>query len=142
MVKKIKKEKSKFSVFLNEFIRIKDVIGWSLIYFVGFILGISVLSIENILFPLILFIICVLCITSFTFAINNFYDTDSDKENPRRKDINAIASGKITKKTGITIIIFLAIIPLIFTFHILRTEAIQNLKSLIRHSILTKVRLV
>jgi 4-hydroxybenzoate polyprenyltransferase len=116
MAKKINKEKSKISVFLKEFIRIKDVIGWSLISFVGFILGISVLSFKTNLIPFSVFIISVLCLTSFTFAINNFFDADSDKENPRRKNINAIASGHISKKTGILIILLLAIIPLIISF--------------------------
>jgi len=116
MAKKINKEKSKVSVFLKEFIRIKDVIGWSLISFVGFILGVSVLSFKINLIPFFVFIICVLCLTSFTFAINNFFDADSDKENPRRKNINAIASGDISKNTGILIILLLAIITLLISF--------------------------
>ncbi len=116
MAKKKKKKISKVSVFLNEFIRIKDAIGWSLISFVGFLLGITVLSFETNLIPLLVFIICILSLTSFTFAINNYFDADSDKENPRRKDINAIASGHISKKTGILIILLLAIIPLLISF--------------------------
>ena len=47
MAKKSDKKKNIVSIFLTEFIRIKDVIGWSLISFVGFILGISVLSIHT-----------------------------------------------------------------------------------------------
>jgi len=116
MAKKVKKEKSKVSVFLKEFIRIKDVIGWSLIYFVGFILGVTVLSFKINLIPFFVFIICVLCMTSFTFSINNFFDADSDRKNPRRKNINAIASGHISKNTGILIILILAIIPLLISF--------------------------
>jgi 4-hydroxybenzoate polyprenyltransferase len=116
MAKTKNKEKSKVSVFLNEFIRIKDVIGWSLISFVGFILGITVLSFETNLIPFLVFIFCVLCLTSFTFAINNYFDADSDKENPRRKNINALASGYISKNTGIIIILLLTIIPLLISF--------------------------
>ena len=115
MTKKVSKEKSNISVFLNEFIRIKDAIGWSLISFVGFILGISVLSIETNLISFLVFLICVLCITSFIFSINNFFDADSDKDNPRRKNINAIASGVISKNTGIFIIFLLAFIPLLIS---------------------------
>jgi len=116
MAKTKNKEKSKVSVFLNEFVRFKDVIGWSLISFVGFILGITVLSFETNLIPFLVFIICILCLTSFTFAINNYFDADSDKENPRRKNINAIASGHISKNTGIIIILLLAILPLLISF--------------------------
>jgi homogentisate phytyltransferase/homogentisate geranylgeranyltransferase len=116
MAKKKNKEKSNVSVFLKEFIRIKDVIGWSLISFVGFILGITVLSFKQNLIPFLVFIISILCLTSFTFAINNYFDADSDKENPRRKHINAIASGRISKNTGILIILLLAIITLLISF--------------------------
>jgi len=116
MAKKIDKRKTKALFFLTEFIRIKDVIGWSLISFVGFILGISVLSINTYLFPFLVFLICILCLTSFTFTINNYFDADSDKDNPRRKNINAIASEDISKRTGIIFILIFAIIPLIVSF--------------------------
>jgi 4-hydroxybenzoate polyprenyltransferase len=52
---------------------------------------------------------------SFTFAINNFYDADSDRENPRRKNINAIASGRISKHIGVFLIIIITILSLIFS---------------------------
>jgi 4-hydroxybenzoate polyprenyltransferase len=116
MVKKNEKKNKSISVFLTEFIRIKDVIGWSMITFVGFILGISVLSVNVLLMPFMVFLICILCLTSFTFTINNYFDVDSDKENPRRKDINAIASGNISKKYGISFILTFAIISLIVSF--------------------------
>ncbi|MCK4365562.1 MAG: UbiA family prenyltransferase [Thermoplasmatales archaeon] len=116
MSNKTDKKKNIVTVFLTEFIRIKDVVGWSLISFVGFILGISALSITMYIVPFLVFLICILCITSFTFAINNYFDADSDRENPRRMHINAIASGKISKQTGIFFIIAFAIIPLLISF--------------------------
>jgi 4-hydroxybenzoate polyprenyltransferase len=52
---------------------------------------------------------------SFTFAINNYYDIESDIKNPRRIKVNAIASGKISKKISLSLIIMFAIIPLIIS---------------------------
>jgi 4-hydroxybenzoate polyprenyltransferase len=49
---------------------------------------------------------------AFTFAINNYYDVKSDKINPRRKDINAIASGKISRKIALLFLLIFAVIPL------------------------------
>jgi len=100
-------------VILTEYIRIKDVIVWSAISFGGFILGMSHLDLSSYIIPFIVFLVSTFFIISFTFTINNYYDTDSDKVNPRRKDINAIASGKISKKTGIIMNIIFLIIPLI-----------------------------
>ena len=116
MIKKSEKNNRSISVFLTEFIRIKDVIGWSMISFVGFILGISILSANVLLKPFMVFLICILCLTSFTFAINNYFDVESDKENPRRKNINAIASGHISKKYGISFILIFAIVSLLVSF--------------------------
>jgi chlorophyll synthase len=53
---------------------------------------------------------------TFTFSINNYFDADSDRKNPRRRNINAIASGKISKRNGAYLIILSAIIPLIVSF--------------------------
>jgi 4-hydroxybenzoate polyprenyltransferase len=50
---------------------------------------------------------------SFTFAINNYYDIDSDRQNPRRMHSNALASGEISKKTGMAINIFFIVISLL-----------------------------
>jgi 4-hydroxybenzoate polyprenyltransferase len=100
-------------VFLTEFIRVRGVITWSLISFLGFILGMSSLELSNYTIPLLTFVVSTFCILSFTFAINNYFDTDSDRENPRRKHINAIASGKISKKNGILLIIIFVLISLI-----------------------------
>jgi 4-hydroxybenzoate polyprenyltransferase len=98
-----------------EFFRISDVIKWSAISFGGFILGLASLDLDDNIIPFFVFLVSTFCIMSFTFAINNFYDADSDRENPRRKNINAIASGRISKHSGVFLIIILAILPLIFT---------------------------
>jgi len=98
---KNRKKKNIILVFLTEFIRIRGVVNWSLISFVGFILGMSSLGLSSYLAPLLVFVVSAFCILSFTFAINNYYDADSDRENPRRMHINAIASGRISKQTGI-----------------------------------------
>jgi 4-hydroxybenzoate polyprenyltransferase len=55
---------------------------------------------------------------AFTFAINNYFDFKSDMINPRRKYINAIASGNISKKNAILILILLVIIPLILSAYL------------------------
>jgi len=84
-----------------------------MISFTGFVLGLSSLNISSNLLPLIVFIISTFFIMSFTFSINNYFDISTDKENPRRKNINAIATGKISKRIGIFLIIIFAIISLI-----------------------------
>jgi len=103
-------------VFFTEFIRIKCVMFWSAISFGGFILGISSLDLSSYTIPLLVFLVSTFFIMSFTFAINNYYDADSDRENPRRMHINAIASGKISKRTGIFLNLTFVIIPLVITF--------------------------
>ena len=114
--KKDDKKKGILSVFLTEFIRINHVIGWTLISFVGFILGISIFSLSDLIVPFLVFLICSVCNISFTFAINNYFDADSDRKNPRRKHINAIASGRISKRAGIIIILAFAIISLVVSY--------------------------
>jgi len=101
MNNEIVEKKSNVFVFLIEFIRIRGVVIWSMISLVGFVLGMTSLKLSSYLVPLLTLIVSTFCILSFTFAINNYYDADSDRENPRRKHINAIASGKISKKTSI-----------------------------------------
>jgi len=86
-----------------------------MISFTGFVLGLTSLDVYSNLLPLIVFIISTFFIMSFTFSINNYFDISTDKENPRRKNINAIATGKISKKIGIFLIIIFAIISLIVT---------------------------
>lgn len=106
-------KKNIISVFLTEFIRIKDVMAWSAISFGGFILGMSSLDLSSYVIPLLVFLVSTFFIMSFTFAINNYYDADSDRENPRRMHINAIASGKMSKQTGVFLNITFIIIPLV-----------------------------
>ncbi len=112
---KIRKKKNITLVILTEFFRISDAIKWSAISFGGFILGMSSLNLHDNIIPLFIFLVSTFFIMSFTFAINNYYDADSDRENPRRKNINAIASGRIPKQTGVFLILILVIIPLIVT---------------------------
>ena len=113
MSNKIDKNKNIALLFLTEFIRIKDVLAWSAISFVGFILGMSSLDLSSYIIPLLVFLVSTFFIMSFTFAINNYYDADSDRVNPRRKDVNAIASGKISKQTGFILNITFIIVPLV-----------------------------
>jgi len=113
MSNKIDKKKNIISVFLTEFIRIKDAMIWSAISFGGFILGMSSFDLSSYIIPLLVFLVSTFFIMSFTFAINNYYDADSDRENPRRRNINAIASGKISKQTATSINIIFVIIPVI-----------------------------
>ena len=122
MSKQIKENRNTILLYLIEFIRISDSIKWSSISFLGFFLGMNVLSLKVYFVPLIVFITTTFCIMAFTFAINNFYDTESDKINPRRKNINAIASGKISRQTALFILIFLALVPLIVSILFFRLE--------------------
>jgi len=108
-------------MFLNEFIRVKDVIKWCVISFFGFLLGLSSLDLPTHMVPLLVFLISTFCIMSFTFAVNNYYDAESDRRNPRRRDVNAVASGKISRKTGAFLITLLATIPL-FPCFLFKTE--------------------
>lgn len=112
---RIDNKKNLASVIITEFIRIKDVIGWSTISFLGFILGVSSLDLFNYILPLFVFVVASFCIFSFTFAINNYYDADSDRENPRRMHINAIASGRISKHTGISLNLSFVVISLVIS---------------------------
>ena len=109
MKEKTKKKENRFYIFLTQFIRIEHVFGWSAISFGGFILGMTSLDFTNYLIPFFVFLITIICIISFTFSINNYYDAESDRINPRRRDYNAIASGKISKKTGLMLNILLTV---------------------------------
>jgi 4-hydroxybenzoate polyprenyltransferase len=115
MSNKIAKKKNIVLIVLTEVIRIKDAMVWSAISFGGFILGMSSLDLSSYIIPLLVFLVSTFFIMSFTFAINNYYDADSDRENPRRMHINAIASGKISKQTGVFINIILVIVPSVIT---------------------------
>ena len=111
------KEKNKNIVFIifTKFFRFSDTFKWSLISFIGFILGVSVLTLNTYIIPFLVFLTTTFCIMAFTFAINNYYDAKSDKVNPRRENINAIASGQMPRKAAISLLFCLVIIPLIIT---------------------------
>ena len=65
--------------------------------------------------PLFFFVVSTFFILAFTFAINNYYDIDTDKENPRRAHLNAMSSGKISKQTGMVLNLIFIVIPLILS---------------------------
>jgi chlorophyll synthase len=76
-------------------------------------LGLSIISVKDVLINLFIFAITTFCIVSFIFAVNNYYDVTSDRNNPRRKNINAIASGKISKSNAKIFLGGFIIVPLV-----------------------------
>jgi 4-hydroxybenzoate polyprenyltransferase len=104
-----------FFTFLTGFIRIRGVVTWLAISFFGFLLGISSLDITSYMIPLFFFVVSTFFILAFTFAINNYYDIDTDKENPRRAHLNVMASGKISKQTGMLLNLIFIVIPLVLS---------------------------
>jgi 4-hydroxybenzoate polyprenyltransferase len=109
------KKKGVITNFFTGFVRIRGVLNWFAISFFGFLLGISSLDIISYIVPLIFFVVSTFFILAFTFAINNYYDIDTDKENPRRAHLNAMASGKITKQTGMVLNLIFIVIPLVLS---------------------------
>jgi len=101
--------------FFTGFIRIRGVFNWFAISFFGFLLGISSLDITKYTLPLFFFGFSTFFVLAFTFAINNYYDIDTDKENPRRTNLNAMASGKISKHTGMWLNLIFIVIPLVLS---------------------------
>jgi len=73
------------------------------------------LDITSYMVPLFFFVVSTFFILTFTFAINNYYDIDTDKENPRRAHLNAMASGKISKQTGLLLNLIFIVIPLVLS---------------------------
>lgn len=111
------KKKNIVVLFFIKFVRLNDVIKWSAISFIGFILGIQTFSIQEYIVPFIVFILSTFCVMSFTFSMNNYYDAASDRENPRRMHSNAIASGEISKTVGIlSNIVFITVSLLVSLF--------------------------
>ncbi|MBN1861407.1 MAG: UbiA prenyltransferase family protein, partial [Candidatus Thermoplasmatota archaeon] len=104
--------------FFTGFIRIRGVCTWLVISFIGFLLGITSLEITRYLLSLGFFIISTFFILSFTFSINNYYDVDTDKENPRRAALNVLASGTISKHTGMILNLLFIIVPLVLSLFI------------------------
>ena len=114
--------KNTIKLFLNQFIRISDTIKWSAISFLGFILSITQLSITTYIIPFLIFALSTFCIMGFTFAVNNFYDIQSDIKNPRRKETNVLASGDISRRSAIFYSLILALIPLLISIFTFRYE--------------------
>jgi len=110
------KKNGVFFNFLTGFIRIRGTFNWFAISFFGFLLGISSLDITSYMVPLFFFVVSTFFILAFTFAVNNYYDIDTDKENPRRAHLNAMASGKISKQTGMLLNLIFIVIPLVLSF--------------------------
>ena len=102
-------------IFLKGFIRIRGVLNWSAISFFGFLLGITSFDVLSYMFPLFVFLVSTFFILAFTFAVNNYYDVETDKENPRRVHLNAMASGRLSKRTGKILLIIFIVIPLVLT---------------------------
>ncbi|VVB62312.1 1,4-dihydroxy-2-naphthoate octaprenyltransferase [uncultured archaeon] len=109
------KKSSVFFTFFTGFIRIRGVLNWFVISFFGFLLGISSLDITSYIVPLIFFVFSTFFILAFTFAINNYYDIDTDKANPRRAHLNAMASGNLSKQTGLLLNLIFIVIPLVLS---------------------------
>lgn len=110
------KKKRNILMFFTGFIRIRGIVNWSAISFFGFLVGITVLDIESIMVPFFFFAVSTFFILAFTFAINNYYDVDTDKENPRRAHLNIMASGHFSKRAGLLLNLLFIIIPLVLSF--------------------------
>jgi len=110
------KRKNKLTIIVTRYIRIDDVIKWCAIALIGFILGTSSFALPGIILPAIVFLVAIFFLMSFTFAINNYYDADSDRKNPRRMHHNAVASGEISKKEGMLLNILFVAISLLSVF--------------------------
>jgi 4-hydroxybenzoate polyprenyltransferase len=113
MVNNDSSSKKKISIFFTEIIRINDVAAWFVVALLGFILGIPDQSFNKYFVPFLGFSISVFCAISFTFSINNYYDTNSDKNNPRRRSRNALALGSVSKQSIIIINLIFLVIPII-----------------------------
>ena len=116
MSRQIGKKKNIVSVFFTSFIRIRGVFNWSTFSFIGFVLGMSSLDSSEYIIPLLVFILSTFCITSFTFAINNLYDIESDKNNPKKARFNAVASGRISRQAGVFLNMIFVIVTLVVSF--------------------------
>ncbi len=104
---------NKVLIVLTRYMRLDDVILWMAISFIGFILGTTSFSFEAMVLPFCVFVVVTFFTMSFIFAINNYYDAESDRENPRRRHKNALASGDISKTGALMINIFCIVIALV-----------------------------
>lgn len=108
----VEKNKPSIRMFFTGFIRIQGVLNWSAISFFGFLIGIKTLDIASIVVPFFFFAVLTFFILAFTFAVNNYYDIDTDKDNPRRVHLNMMASGRLSKQAGRLFNCLFIIIPL------------------------------
>lgn len=104
---------NKLRIVLTKYMRLDDVIRWMAISFIGFILGTRTFTFQAVILPFCVFLITTFFSMSFVFAINNYYDADSDRANPRRMHKNALASGHISKGGAMAINILCIVIPLV-----------------------------
>ena len=104
-----------FTFFFTKFIRISDVIKWTVISGIGFIMGLSSPDLIYLVVSLSVFLITTLSMMSFTFGINNYYDVESDKENPRRRETNIFVTGQLSKSKGLFYNGLFCIIALLIT---------------------------
>jgi len=112
------KRNNKARIVLTKYMRLDDVILWMAISFIGFILGTTSFTFQALVLPFCVFLIATFFCMSFTFAINNYYDADSDRANPRRMHKNALASGDISKKGAMAVnILCVVIVLLILTWY-------------------------
>ena len=107
------KRNNKVRIILTKYMRLDDVTKWMAISFVGFILDTTSFAFQDIILPFCVFLITTFFCMAFTFAINNYYDADSDRANPRRMHKNALASGDISKKGAMAINILCIMVPLL-----------------------------
>jgi 4-hydroxybenzoate polyprenyltransferase len=105
----------KIVVIATKYIRLDDVIKWCAIAFIGFIVGSLPFTMQEFITSSVVFLAAAFFLMAFTFAINNYSDADSDRENPRRMHHNAIASGEISKKEGMTLNILFIVLTLLIT---------------------------
>jgi len=111
----VEKNKHSIRLFFTGFIRIRGVMNWSAISFFGFLIGLKILDITSILVPFFFFAVSTFFILAFTFAINNYYDIDTDKENPRRVHLNIMASGHLSRQAGRLFNLLFILIPLVLS---------------------------
>jgi len=100
-------------IFLREVIRIRGVVNWYITSFIGFTLGVTSITLTPYIIPMLVHVISTFCVLSFAFGVNNYYDVESDRKNQKKIKINAIASGKISKKTVKNTNVIFAVVPLI-----------------------------
>jgi 4-hydroxybenzoate polyprenyltransferase len=102
--------------FFTQFIRISDVIKWTMISGIGFIIALPSLMLTPTLISLGVFLVTTPAIMSFTFGINNYYDVASDRENPRRRDTNIFVTGQLSPSRGLFFNSLFCLIALVVTF--------------------------